>query len=300
MAITAAQLQTQSYEFQQDTALGRWKWTTVMDVSGSSPSFNVTRIISPFGILRDSIPIPGDVVEAMGDSIETLRTQFPPTILVGPPSSLVFTVDEGRGFSAAQEVVLTNNGVFGSLLKASFTSSAAFVSVVPTQLGNLASNESGTFDVSVDSTSLVPTSSPYSTSVTVQDASATNTPRTLPITINVRSKATVAADPVTLTFNAVKPLSGAFPIIPPQTFLVENVGPGDSVLEWQIQRVECASWLASFGPVSGTTPGGGAHPITVVVAPPTTISQGTYTETLRISGYSTNDYVDVTLQLTIT
>lgn len=300
MAITASQLQTQSYEFQQDTPLGRWRWTTVMDVSGASLSFQVTRIVTPFGILRDSIPLPGSVVEAMAESISLLRTQFPPTILVGPPSSLTFDVDEGRGFSLAQGVVLTNNGIFGSLLDAVLTASAAYVSVTPAQVGSLSANESGSFDVAVDSTELVAINSPYSATVSLHDAAATNTPRTLPITINVRPKATIDVGPELLTFAAVKPLTGPFPIVPFQTFVITNTGPSGSVLEWQLQRVECASWLASFGPVSGSLDAGESATITVVVAPPSSMLQGTYTETLRVSGFSSNQSMDVTLQLTIT
>lgn len=300
MAISASQLQSQSYEFQEDTPGGRWRWTTVMDVSGSSVSFRVTRIVTPYGVLRDSVPFPGSVVEAMAESISLLRTQFPPTIFVGPPSSLAFDVDEGRGFSSAQEVVLSNSGTFGSLLNAVLVASAGYVSVTPAQVGSLSANESGSFEVAVDSTDLVAASSPYSATVTVQDAGATNTPRTLPITINVRPKATIDVAPDLLTFAAVKPLTGPFPVVPFQTFVITNSGPSGSVLEWQLQRVECASWLASFGPVSGSLAAGESATITVVVAPPSSMLQGTYTETLRVSGFSSNQFVDVTLQLTIT
>jgi hypothetical protein len=301
LAITASHLQTQSYEFQQDTPNGRWKWTTVVDVSGSSPAFNVARILSPRGIMRDSIPIPGDVVVAMGESIAELRTQFTPAILLGPPIALTFDVDEGRGFSLAQEVALTNSGVFGSLLATSLTASAAYVSVVPARLGGLSANEAGTFEVSVDSTSLLAVDSPYAAAVLVEDPMATNTPRTLPVTINVRPRATIEVGPGLLTFAAVKPLSGPFATVPLQAFVIANTGPVGSVLEWQLQRVECASWLASFGPVSGTLEAGETETINVVVAPTASTLQGAwFTETLRISGFSTNAHVDVGLQLRIT
>ncbi len=271
-----------------------------MDVSGSSVSFRVTRIVTPYGILRDSIPLPGSVVEAMAESISLLRTQFPPTLLVGPPSSLTFDLDEGRGFGLAQQVVLSNNGTFGSLLNAVLTASAGYVRVTPAQVGSLSANESGSFEVAVDSTDLLASNSPYSATVTVQDAGATNTPRTLPVTINVRPKATIGVGPDLLTFAAIKPLTGPFPIVPSQAFVITNEGPSGSVLEWQLQRVECASWLASFGPVSGSLGAGESVTVTVVVAPPASMLQGTYTETLRVSGFSTNQSFDVTLQLTVT
>ena len=300
MPISAANLQTQSYEFQEDTSTGRWRWTTIMDVSGSAPSFRVANIVSPFGILRDSIPIPGDIVESMAASITEVKTQFPPTILIGPPSSLTFDVNEGQGFSLPQEVILTNNGVFGSLLSTTLSASAAYVSVAPAQVGNLASNETGTFDVTVDSSSLLAVDSPYSESISIQDSTATNTPQSLPITINVLPKATIDVTPTVLTFVVVKPLTGAFPIIPSQTFVIQNTGPAGSVLDWQLQKVGCEPWLASFGPVSGSLASGATETITVVVSPPATTMTGTYTETLRISGYSDNLSMDVTLTLIVT
>ena len=300
MALTAANLQTTQYQFRQDTATGRWSWVTVMDVSGSNPSFRIERIVSPFGVLRDSIPIPGEVIEAMSQSIVEVRTQFPPNILIGPPSSLTFDIDEGRGFSVPQEVVLTNNGVFGSLLGASLTSSASYITVTPAQIGNLASNATGVFEVAVDSSELLAINSPISATITVEDPTATNTPQILPITINVLPKAEITATPTMVSFTVIKPLTGSFPTIPTQTFTIENTGPAGSVLVWQIQKVGCANWLQSFYPTSGTLNSGETETIAVVVAPPISTLTGTYTETLRISGYSDNSYVDVTIELVVT
>lgn len=298
--VTAANLQTTQYQFQQDTLTGRWSWVTVMDVSGSNPTYRVERIVSPYGILRDSIPIPGDIIEAMSESIVEVRTQFPPNILIGPPTSLTFDLDEGRGFSLPQEVVITNNGVFGSLLGATLTSSAAYLTVTPAQIGNLASNEAGAFEVAADSSELLAINSPYSEMITLSDPTATNTPQVLPVTINVRPKAEITATPDTLSFAVVKPLAGDFPILPSQTFVIENTGPAGSVLTWQIQKVSCVNWLQNFYPISGTLNSGETETITVVVAPPTSTPTGTFTETLRVSGYSENEYVDVTIQLTVT
>lgn len=300
MAITAANLRRQSYEFQQDTAVGRWRWTTVVDVSGAGPSFSVTCVVSPMGILRDSIPIPGQVIEAMGESIVELRTQFPAAILIGAPSSLTFQVTEGEGFSLPQDVVLTNVGPFGSLLGATLSVSAGFLAVSPAQIGNLASNEAGSFAVSVDSSGLLAVDTPYTETVSVQDPAATNSPQVLSVTINVLPKGTISASPSTLYFTAIKPLSGSFAVVPSQTFVLTNTGPSSSVLDWQIQRVCCTPWLASFGPVSGTLASGESETVTVVVAPAQSTMQGTYTETLRVSGFSTNQTLDVTLQLTVT
>jgi spore coat protein U-like protein len=273
-----------------------------MDVSQASPFFLVRDIISPFGLLRDSIPIPGPVVQAMSESIDELMSQFPPNILIGPPSSLTFNVDEGRGFSVPVTVIVTNDGVYGSLLNVSLASSAAYLVTQPATLGNLAFNEAGEFEAMVDSTSLLTANSPYNETITLQDASAVNNPQVLPVTIIVRPKATIDATPLTLTFTVAKPLVGPFPPLPTQQFTLENIGPAGSVLDYQIQRLTGLSdkWLASFSPVSGTLTSAQTQPITVGVAPQQACFPGTYTETLRISGYSTNLYVDVLITLIIT
>lgn len=295
----AANLQSHDYSFDLQVPQGVWRWTTRMDISGMSPVYEIRDIISPFGILRDSIPIPGIVAQAMGESIVELQSQFPPAILLGPPSSLTFSVDEGRGVSAPQEATLTNNGIFGSLLDATLTSSAPYVTVAPATLGSLGSQESGVFDVSVDSTSLLP--GIFNATILVQDTTATNNPQSLPITITVRPKATISATPLTLSFVTTKPLTGPFPSIPTQVFTIENTGPAGSVLEFLVQRLTCLSenWLVGFSPISGSLTSGQTQNVTVQVAPVESLQPGTYQETLRVSGYSNNSFVDVLVQLVI-
>lgn len=301
MPITAANIRFQDYQFSLNSTGGAWRWTTRMDVSGSVPTFQVKDVLTPFGILRDTVAIPGDVVQAMSDSITQIQSNFPPHILIGPPSSVTFDVDEGRGFSSLQAVILTNDGVYGSLLGTTITTSAAYLSASPANVGNLASNEAGSFNVSVDSTNLLAADSPYSEQITVQDANASNTPQVLPVTINVRPKATIDLSPVQLNFSVVRPFTGPFPTIPSQQFTITNTGATASSLDYQIQRLTNLSsdWLVSFAPVNGTIAGGDGQVITVAVAPIEGLSAGTYQETLRVSGYSTNSFVDVLIQLVI-
>jgi len=301
LSISAASISAQDIGFFVTLSGRTWRWKTRMDVSGATPTFQIIDILTPFGVLRDSIPLPGEVVQGMSDSIAALLANFKPNILVGPPSTLVFSVDEGRGFSLPQTVLLTNNGVYGSLLSGTLVSSAAFLTVSPTVVGHLASSQTGSFEVSVDSTDLLASSSPYSASVTIQDTAAPNSPQTLPVTINVRPKAVIAASPLTLNFVVTRPISGPFPAIPSQTFAAQNTGPSGSVLDYQIERLTGLSqnWLQSFTPVSGTLASSQSQNITVTVAPVEGLMPGTYTEQLRISGYSFNDFVDVTVQLVI-
>jgi len=295
-------LRFHDYQFEYSVPAGNWLWTTRVDVSQSVPSYQVRDIKSPYGLLRDSIPIPGGVVQAMADSIAELKSNFAPSILVGPPSILTFEVDEGRGYSPSQTVLLTNSGVYGSILSASFTSSASFVKVNPSSVGGLAVNESGDFMVEVDSTGLLASDSPYAETVVIQDPTATNNPQTVPVVINVRPKAVISSSPILLVFEVVRPLSGPFPQIPTQNFIVENSGPVGSVLEYDIRALTglCGGWLRSWLPAEGTLQSGESETITVSVQPQDGSLQGTYSEKLRVIGYSSNNYVDVEIRLVIT
>lgn len=297
----AANLQTQDFKFQVIVQTGPWRWTTRMDLSQSAPVFSVQDIISPFGILRDTIPIPGEVVQAMSESIDEILTQFPPNILMGPPASLTFDVDEGRGFSVSQTVIITNDGVYGSLLNASLASSAPYLTVQPANIGNLAFNETGQFEVAVDSTLLLAANSPFAETITVQDPNAVNTPQVFSVTINVRPQATIDVSPTSLDFSVTKPISGAFPAIPTQQFSVTNTGPAGSVLDWQVQKLTGLSddWLKNFTPVSGSLNSGESELVTVSVIPDSGVGLGTFQETLRISGFSTNDSVDLPITLVV-
>lgn len=290
------------YQFEYSVPAGKWLWTTRVDVSQSNPSYQVRDIKSPYGLLRDSIPIPGVVIQAMSDSIVELTSNFAPNILIGPPSSLIFEVDEGRGYSEPQSALLTNTGVYGSILGASLTSSAAFVKVSPSSVGGLAVNEGGSFMVEVNSTSLVAANSPYHETVTIQDPTATNNPQAVPVLINVRPRALITSTLPLLVFNVVRPLNGVYPQVPTQNFTVENSGPLGSALEYNIRALTglCGGWLRSWLPPEGTLQSGDGELITVTVQPQDGTLQGTYSEKLRVIGYSSNNYVDVEIRLVIT
>lgn len=295
----ASSLKFHDYQYAWQVAQGTWKWTVRMDVSGPSPTFQVRDIVSPYGLLRDSIPLPGDIVAKMAASIDELGQLFSPRMLLSA-TSFTITTDEGRGFSAAEAATLTNSGSYGSILNASLTSSAAYLKVAPANLSGLASGVTGNFGISVDSTPLLAASSPYSGTITVQDPNATNNPQTITVSMVVRPKATVHPTPDDLAFTATGPVGGPWLPVPSMTFQVVNTGPSGSVLDYQIQKLTNNSpWLTSFTPSYGTLASNVSQTITVSVVPVPNTAPGTYTEYLRVSGYSTNQYADVLITLTI-
>ncbi len=297
----ATNLQTQDYRYQFQVLQGFWRWTTRLDVSQAAPAFSIRDIISPFGPLRDAVPIPGVVVQAMAQSIVDLTESFAPNILLDV-ATLTFTVDEGRGVSASQIINITNNGVYGSLLAVSLTTSAVYVKATPSIVGGISSTETSASNITVDSTDLLAVDSPLGATVIVQDPSAGNNPQTVALTIVVRPKAHIVLFPETLDFQVIKPISGSFPEIPTQIFTITNTGDSGSLLEYEIQKlIGCSDcWLVSWTPTSGSLVGGDSQDVTVTVVPADNLLPGVYTDTFRVSGYSDNFYQDVVVTLTIT
>jgi hypothetical protein len=280
-------LSSHDYQYKYQVAQGVWRWTIRMDVSGASPVFQVKDIVTPYGLLRDSVPIPGEIVTKMATNIAELTTQFSPRLLLSS-LSVTITTDEGRGFSAAQTLNLTNNGMFGSILNTSLVTSAAFLKATPANLSGLASGVTAPFEVSADSTSLLAASSPYAGTITLQDAGATNSPQTVNVSVVVRPKAVIHVTPDDLAFFA-----GQFQVI--------NSGPTGSILDFQIQKLyNTSAWLTSFTPSTGSLGSSVASTISVYIEPVLGMAPGTYTEYLRVSGYSTNEYEDVLITLDIT
>jgi hypothetical protein len=296
----ASNIQSQDYKYAVQVPQGTWRWTTRVDVSQALVIFEIRDVFSPFGLLRDSIPIPGSVVTAMAGSITDLQTAFAPSIVFAP-TSFTFTQDEGRGFDLPQALTISNGGVYGSLLSCSVSADAAFVKVNPASASSLAFNASGAVQVSVDTTTLLAVSSPYSATLTLQDPNATNTPQTVPITIVVRPKAIITLTPTALVFNVACPTTGSFPPVPSQTFNIQNTGPAGSALNFQVQKlIGLSPWLVSYSPTFGELASSASQTITVVVAPEANMQPGCYKETLRVSGYSLNSYQDIPVTLTIT
>ena len=296
----SSRIQQQDYKFQVSLPAGIWRWTTRVDVSLAMPRFEVRDVLSPYGTLADMVPIPGPVIAAMAESIVQLQASFAPSILLSA-SSMPFVLNQAQGVSSPQPITLTNNGVFGSLLAATITTSAPWLAVTPANVDGLAFGETGTFNVTADSTLLLATSSPYTGTITVQDPTASNNPQTIAVTITVLPVATIAVSPTALAFNVTAPLSpGQFSPVPPAQFMLSNSGPAGSQLTYLIQKlVGCSPWLSSFTPFMGNLASGQTQPITVSVAPLPCTPPGSYTETLRVSGYSTNFTQDVQVQLII-
>ena len=237
----------------------------------------------------------------MAESVVNISQAFSPSILLGPPSSLSFTVNEGEGISLPQSFSITNNGSFSSLLNFQVTPADSYVRLSGVQpYPGIPQNESRSFQASVDSTNLIAASSPYASSLTISSSQATNSPQNLPITITVRPKAIISLSSISLTFTVVKPLTGSFPPIPDQILTVTNTGPAGSLLDFQVRKLSGLSpWLTTLSPSSGSLGSSSSQNIQISVVPPDSMLPGTYTEIIRISGYSSNKIADCTVILQV-
>lgn len=290
-------LASHEYAFHRSVAGRIWRWKVRVDVSGASPAYTVRDIVTPVGRLLDSIPIPGEIIQEMAASINKVKEEFAPTIEVGA-SEILFVVDEGRGFSAQEDLVVTNAGIFGSLLDATLVPSADFITITPGSLSGLASGESGISKVMVNSSELEPGT--YDEVIVVRDDTATNNPATVQVGITVRPKARITVAPTTLTFEAERSVGGTFPDVDPKTFTVTNDGPNGSKLAYYIQRLYGNScWLEAITPMEGELDSGDSQVVTITVKPTENMLRGTYEEMLRVSGYSENSYADVLLRLVV-
>ena len=90
------------------------------------------------------------------------------------------------------------------------------------------------------------------------------------------------------------------PPIPAQLFELQNTGLPESELNYQIAKLTgCSPWLVGFSPSVGEVVGGATQPITVSVRYMHNMNPGTYTETLRVSGYSANTYADLLVRFIV-
>ena len=76
--LASSNLQGQDFEYKFAVLQGYWRWKTRMDVSQATPQYSVRDVVSPFGLLRDNVPIPGPVVVAMAASITELQSTVCP------------------------------------------------------------------------------------------------------------------------------------------------------------------------------------------------------------------------------
>lgn len=274
------------YEFSHDSVGGKWYWTVLAsNVRGAGQLYQVSGIRSPFGALAQSaIPIPGDVVLRMADSIQEMQQQLSPLVSLVSPGTTSFsvTVVEGDPATVAAVVPFQNSGAFGSFLTATATPSAAWLKAVPPSVVGLGRSEQSQFTVQVLPATLLATGSPYTGTVNIQDnrQSPTLIPVTVTVTVLPKPSIETSASEVTLTYAIGTATAGS-----PQTLSVTNDGPSGSKLSVSLAKVQNASpWLSLTPSTLGPLDSGDSSSVTFSVVPGSAPGiVGTYVETVKIS-----------------
>jgi hypothetical protein len=198
-----------------------------------------------------------------------------PTIGVSP-ASLTFNYQSGGATPAAQTLAVSSSG---TAFNFTISTSAAWLSATPAS-----GNTPGNVSVSVNPSGLAVGT--YTGNVTITSASASNSPKTVGVTLNVTAAPTLSASPASLTF--AYQIGGSTPA----TQMIALSSSGGNV---NYTTATSATWL-SVSPASGTTPGN----LSVSVNP-SGLAAGTYTGNVTVTAAGASNSpktVGVTLNVT--
>lgn len=290
------------YDFSLPSVGGIWSWTVVANnVQGAGQTYQFVNVNTPYGSLYTAaIPIPGDVVSGMADSLVQVRQQLAPLMRLVSPVPAVFdvVVAEGDPSILVGHVVVQNSGSFGSFMSATSVPDSPFLSCSPASVSAVAFGQSVQFSIQLNPASLLGGNS-YQANVNLQDNRIPST--LIPVMVNVqvlpRPSISVSPGNVVFTYALLTGTpSGAVVVT------VTNSGPPGSVLNFNVSKISNdSSWL-TFSPASGSSiPSGGSATFVASLVPSAIpYACGTYSETLRISSpNASNPYVDVPVTLTV-
>ncbi len=209
--------------------------------------------------------------------VQLTTASSPEPVIQTNPSSLEFTAVSGSAAPGSQSIGITEASA-GSL---SWTAakSAAWLT-----LESASGSAPSSLTVSIDHTGL--SAGTYTDTITIDDGVGGATAKTVTVTLNVTSPATIAVSPASMTFAA----SAGATAPPNQTISITNTGGG--ILDWTATATE--AWIIVY-PSSGTAPSN----VTVGVDS-STLSAGSYSGTITIAAAgATNSPRTVSVSLTV-
>ena len=298
-----SQVAASGFTFDKISVGGTWYWTVrATNVQSSSQLYQVTDITSPFGKLGAvDVPIPGDIVQEMANTIVQLQQQLAPMVaLVGStPTSYSVTVTEGDAQSQIGTVVFQNVGAFGSFLTVVSTPDVPWLSTNPSTVAGLNKNDQGQTTIQLNPATLLATGSPYVGHVNLQDNR--NPATVIPVTVNVTvlPRPTMSVSPTTVGLSYA--ITGSIPG-GSQPITVTNAGPAGSTLSFAASKVNNNSpWLAFVPAGGGPLSIGDSAVITCsVVTAGVPLVPGVYSETILISSLTaSNGPIAVAVTLTV-
>jgi hypothetical protein len=183
------------------------------------------------------------------------------------PASLTFDGPQGGANPAPKDLHLSNLG--GGTMAWTASTDAAWLSVSPT-FDSLGAGVSEVLTVSVNTAAL--TEGTYLAAVHLASGTATNSPQTVPVTLNVNSQPKIGINPKTLSFATSTDVGTC----PPSALSVTNAG--SNTLNWS--ATGGASWL-HISPGSGSLGALASEPLVMSIQA-AGMTPGHYTTTVHI------------------
>lgn len=219
----------------------------------------------------------------------TLTVQAP--TIAPDQTSLSFVVDQGSN-PASQTLRVTNTGDAPLTFTPSLSASApgGWLSVSPAGQSIVAAGQFVDLTVSIASAALSPTS--YSGSITVTDATATNSPQVIPISLTVNAVGVLTVSPTTVPVTALK--GGANPAN--QTVTISNTGGASFTYT---AGTPSAAWLSIVSGGSATL-APAANASLVLGINITGLAKGLHSATVQVTAPgATNSPTTITVNLTV-
>lgn len=234
----------------------------------------------------------GIVIAGNSQTVKVALTNGSGAVLAASPSSLTFNSTTG---TSTQPITISNTATGGLNWKATLQPGApAFVSLSATSGTNLSGGQNATVNVSVNATGVA--SGQYKTSVQISATDVgtgltlSNSPITIPVTINVTAPPVMKLSTTSLSFSTT---TGSNPA--DQTIQLSNTGGG--TLTWSAGKPS-QSWL-SVSPSSGSSAAGSSSTLTFSInASGLAASTTAYQATVVITP-SDGPAVTVTITLTV-
>lgn len=299
----ALQVSGGGFSFQFDTTDGRWTWgIRASNIRAAGQFYEVTDVGTPWGPLTSArIPIPGEVVQAMAESLTSFQAQLAPVMTLPSPATTSFsvTVNEGGTPVAFGPVSVANSGAFGSFMTASATPSSSWLQVSPASVAGLGQGQQAAFSFTVLPSLLLATSSPYAGTVNLQDnrSPPTIVPVSVSVTVLPRPTISLSETSVTLTYSLTTMSAGGAASVS-----IANSGPPNSTLDWLAAKIQnCSPWLAVTPVSGGPLAAGSSESLTFsVVSSAVPMIAGTYSDTVRYSASgASNSPVDLVVNLVV-
>jgi len=292
------------FKFDIASTGGTWAWTVRSNnLQGLGQLYEVIDITTPWGPFTvTEIPIPGDVVTSMADSLTQVQNQLAPLLALVDPTAITFnvTIVEADPNQEVGTVAVINVGAFGSFMTATATPDSAWLNTTPASVSGLARNDQANFNISLLTATLLNSGSPYNGRITIQDNRVPPTSVEISVTTTVLPRPEIDVSPaaIGLTFISSTGVPGGA-----QQLTIENSGPAGSSLEFTVAKLHNTSPWMDFTPSSGgpLAPGSTAIiTISVDTARASGLAPGSYNDTLRISSTrASNSPVDVLVTLTV-